>query len=88
MGVKDSLRAFIIEELQWTGEPAELTDDYELIENQVLDSLGLMEVAGYLERQHDVQVDDIDLVASNFSTLAAIDAFVAQKRPAGAAPRR
>lgn len=66
----DRLRAFIVDELGWRG--AELTDDFPLLENRVIDSLGLFRIVGFLETQYGVKIDDGELVPSNFATLDAI----------------
>jgi acyl carrier protein len=66
------VRDFIIEELCWRGDRAELTDDYLLLENGVIDSLGLLRIVEFLESQYGVKIDDRELVPTNFATLAAI----------------
>jgi acyl carrier protein len=76
----ERLRRFICGELGWHGEPGELTPDYELIDNGVLDSLGIFRAVGFLEDEFGIEVDDDDLVPDNFSTLAAIAALAENKR--------
>jgi len=66
----DRLRNFIVNELGWRG--AELTDDYPLLENHVIDSLGLFQIVGFLETEYDVTIDDGELVPERFATLATI----------------
>lgn len=74
MNTKDAVRHFIVQELRWSGgEPAQLTDDYPLLENSVIDSLGLMQVVQFLENECGVVIADEDLVPENFETLGAIE---------------
>ncbi len=68
----DRLRDFIVDELRWSGPRAELTDDYPLLENHVIDSLGLFRIVDFLEREYGVEVGDEELVPSNFATLSTI----------------
>lgn len=69
----DRLRKFMLDELGWRG--AELTDDYPLLENRVIDSLGLFRVVTFLETECGVRIDDREVVPENFATLTAIQAM-------------
>ena len=66
----DRLREFIVGELGWRGP--ELTDDYPLIENRVIDSLGLFRVVSFLETDCGIRIGDREVVPANFATLTAI----------------
>jgi acyl carrier protein len=72
MASTDRVRDFIVDELRWRGDRAVLTDDYLLLENGVIDSLGLLRIVEFLESQYGVEIDDRELVPTNFATLAAI----------------
>ncbi len=72
MAATDRVRDFIMDELRWRGDRAALTDDYPLLENGVIDSLGLFRIVEFLESQYGVEIDDQELVPTNFGTLAAI----------------
>ena len=72
----DRIRAFIVDELGWRGQ--ELTDDFPLLENRVIDSLGLFRIVGFLETEYGVQVPDDQLVPDNFATLKTIAALAEQ----------
>jgi acyl carrier protein len=74
----DRIRAFIVDELGWQGEV--LTDDFPLLENQVIDSLGLFRIVGFLETEYGVQIPDDQLVPDNFATLETIAGLV-EPRP-------
>jgi acyl carrier protein len=69
------IRKFIIEELRWLGPPAQLTDDFPLLENGVIDSLGLFRIVDFLESEYGVEIDDSELVPSNFASVNAIVAL-------------
>jgi acyl carrier protein len=70
----DRIREFIVAELGWRG--AELTDDYPLLENRVIDSLGLFRIVGFLEQEHGVAIPDDKIVPANFASLQTIAALV------------
>jgi acyl carrier protein len=80
MTVQDDIRRYIIDELGWTGDPGELTDDLDLIEHQVLDSLSVVEFSVLLEQRYGVEVRASELVYEHFHSLGAIAAYVAAKQ--------
>jgi len=54
-----------------------------LLENGVVDSIGVLELVGFLETEFGVAVADEDLNADNFRTVAQIGAFVQAKQGTG-----
>ena|SRR3984893_7624581 len=62
-------------------EPIEaLGLDLDLIENGILDSLAVVEVADFLEDQSGSAVETHELTRSNIGTIAAMAAFVLRRR--------
>jgi acyl carrier protein len=78
--VKDELRRFIVNELNFQGAVTDLTDDFPLLEEAVVDSLGLLNIVTFLESSFGIEVADEDLVPDNFATIATIARFVEAKR--------
>lgn len=82
MNPVDTLQDFIVETLHWNGNKDVLTLDYHLIENGVVDSLGLFTLVGFLEDQFGVVIADEELLPENFSTIGAMVKFIERKQPA------
>jgi acyl carrier protein len=82
MTVADHIRRFVVEELDYVGEPEELTGDLELLEEGVLDSLRIMALVEYLEAAFDIVIDEDDVVAERFETIDAIAGLVTAKQAA------
>lgn len=80
--VQDDIRRYIVDEVGWTGDLSTLTDDLDLIEHRVIDSLSVIELSTLLEQWYGIQVDAVELVYRNFNSLGAIARFVAAKRVA------
>jgi acyl carrier protein len=78
--IEDEVRQFIVEELSDGREDEPITKDYPLLERQVLDSLGLFQLVGFLESEFGIQIDDEELVPTNFGTIGEIARFVEVKR--------
>ena len=62
-------------------EPLDSLDlDLDLIESGILDSLGVVEVADFLEEQSGMPVATEELTRSNIGTIAAMAGFVIRRR--------
>jgi acyl carrier protein len=59
-----------------------LKDTDSLLENGVIDSMGVLDLVEFIETQFNVTVDDEDLVPENFQNIARIAAYVEKKRNA------
>jgi acyl carrier protein len=70
--VAERIRDFLIDEASWDGGRAELTDELPLIENHVIDSMGLLRLVAWLESEYGVTIDDTEVVPSNFGSIEKI----------------
>jgi acyl carrier protein len=75
----EQIRDFLIDEANWDGPRAELTDDLPLIENRVIDSMLLLRLVAWLEAEYRVAIDDADVVPSNFGSIGQISRLLASK---------
>ena len=82
MSTEDRIRQFIVGELRYSGAASDLTAEYPLLENEVVDSLGLFELVSHLEETYGVEIADDDLVPENFESIASIARLVDAKRAA------
>ena len=69
----------------------QLDDRDSLLESGIVDSIGILEIVNFVEQNFAVRVSDDDLVPENFASVAAIAAFVQQRKesllgPEGAIP--
>jgi acyl carrier protein len=76
--ISDKVKAFISTELMFEDSGGALTDETPLLEG-VIDSLGLMQMISFIEEEFDVAIDDAEVTASNFRTVADIERLVEQK---------
>ncbi|MFD4023142.1 acyl carrier protein [Streptomyces sp. NPDC058576] len=80
--VNDPIRTYIVQEFL-AGEDAEdLTDDFDLIESTVVNSLGLVRLISWISETYRIPVDDIPLEPAAYRTLADIRGFVGRAAPA------
>ncbi|MEU6073981.1 acyl carrier protein [Micromonospora sp. NPDC047074] len=78
--IADRVRNFVVHDLNWSGDPAQLTEDFPLIDERVVDSLGLLGMVSFLESEFGISVDDTEITPTHFGTLGSIERYVADKR--------
>jgi acyl carrier protein len=84
MDVKSRVRQYIVDSILMVGDGAELGDRTSLLERNILDSTGVLELASFLEETFQIKVADHDLVPANLDTLDGIAAYVSRKRATAA----
>ena len=77
--ITDKIRSFIIQQFPAARRRPIGVDDH-LLQNGVIDSLGVLNLVGYLEKEFGVAVSDEDLLPENFASLGRMAAFVEAKR--------
>jgi len=83
MIISDSIKTFIATELIQDDIDDVVEDDTPLIDNGVIDSLGVMKLVAYLEETFAITVAPDDLVPENFETPKLITALVAARMKDG-----
>jgi acyl carrier protein len=75
----DAIEKFIVEEITGDLVPGPLAHDEDLLAADLIDSLGITELVGFLEGRFGISVGDEDLTPDNFRSVDAIVAFVDRK---------
>jgi len=73
--VREKIRAFLVRQFP-RARVRGLMDTDALLESGVLDSLGVLELVAYLEKEFEISIADEQLVLENFQTIERIAAFV------------
>ena len=76
--VEQKIQAFLVDKFP-LARKAGVSTNTPLLENGILDSLGILDIVGYLEGEFNITFHDDELVPENFQSLAAISAFVVEK---------
>lgn len=77
--VADSVRQFILGHFP-PARRRPLGETDPLLESGIIDSLGVLDVVGFLESEFEVIVDDEDLVSENFQSIGQIASFIKRKQ--------
>lgn len=78
MARTDDIKRYLIDQFLLEVTVEEIEDDFDLLANGVIDSLGLLTLVGWLENTYELDIDALDIVPDNFRSVASIDAFLAQ----------
>lgn len=77
--LRDAVRHFILENFLPGENPKNLTDETELKESGILDSLSTLKLVTFLEERFKVEFEADDLDAGNLATIASIERLVQSK---------
>ena len=78
-GLNQEIRAFIEGRFPLVASNG-LGDEDSLLDTGAIDSLGLLDVVGYLEDELGLEIDDEDMSPENFDSIAELTRFVERKR--------
>lgn len=81
--VLDHVRQFVTDHYLYRFPDISLTDDLNLLESGVIDSLGVIELVGEVEQHFSVPVRDIDVTEENFGSVTGVVEFVARQQANG-----
>ena len=78
MSATDTIKEYILAEYL-PGTPAgELDLSYDLLENGVVDSLGLLRLVAWVGEKYHIPVDEVEISPDNFRSVHEISRFVEQ----------
>jgi acyl carrier protein len=80
--VSQIVRAFILENFLPGEDPKNLTDDTELKESGILDSLSTLKLVAFLEEQFAIELEANDLESANLASIGNIERLVKSKMAA------
>jgi acyl carrier protein len=76
------IRDFIARNLLFSGEGFPYADDASLLDEGIIDSLGVMELLEFVQKTFQIVVDQREVVPENFDSVSKLTAFVDSKRRA------
>ncbi|MGW7416286.1 phosphopantetheine-binding protein [Streptomyces sp. NPDC054863] len=75
-----AVKRFVVEEFLPDVAPQDLDDSLDLLDEGVIDSLGLLKVIAWIESAYEIDTDEVDLDPESFRSAAAIAAFIESSR--------
>ena len=83
--VEDTVRDFIVANFLFGDTTRAVRDDDSLLEHGIIDSTGILELVGFVEKTWSITVKDADIVPANFDSIGRIAAYVANNAGQSAA---
>jgi acyl carrier protein len=77
--ISESVRQFIHNQFPLSRRRP-LGDADPLLESGIVDSLGVLDIVGFIESEFRIVVDDDDLTPENFQSIRRMTAFVEKKK--------
>lgn len=82
--INTDIRTFIVENFLFGDTTQPLADDASLIESDLVDSTGILELVAFLEDHFGITIADSEIVPANLDSIASIGGFVSSKTRAEA----
>lgn len=79
MSIINSVEKFLLTEIAADLGKQSLDPSEDLLEQRVIDSMGILKLVVFLEKTHNIKVMDEDIVPEHFQSLNSIASFVEQK---------
>ncbi|MBZ5495997.1 MAG: acyl carrier protein [Acidobacteriia bacterium] len=80
---RNAIRSFILSHFPLARQRSILDDD-PLLDSGIVDSLGVLELVGYLESKFGLTITDEELLPGNFQSISSLARFVVQKKDGAA----
>ncbi|MET0225222.1 MAG: acyl carrier protein [Dokdonella sp.] len=74
--IRAAVRAYILENLMFSSNAADLPDDASLLDRGIIDSTGVLELVMFIEERFHIKVKDSDMLPQNFDTVDHLTRFV------------
>jgi acyl carrier protein len=79
MTIRDQVRQFIIKNF-YLPKPENLKDEVSFLDSGVIDSTGVLELVGFIEKQFGIVVDNGEMVPENLDSIANVVGFIERKK--------
>jgi len=79
MNPMEIIHDFLVKEILLEPQNSSLTCSTSLLEEGIIDSTGILELVGFIERTFLITFDDEELIPDNFASIAAIAAYIERK---------
>ena len=74
--IRTAVRGYILENLMFSSNAADLPDDASLLDRGIIDSTGVLELVMFIEERFHIKVKDSDMLPQNFDTVDHLTRFV------------
>lgn len=80
MEIQNQLRDYIVSQFMYDQPNAKLAAEDDLLNEGIVDSMGILQIVNFLEEKFGVAVSDEEITPENFRSLGTLTDFIMQKR--------
>ena len=77
--IAEQIQGYIARNLLFSDGEVDLDGDVSFLEEGIIDSLGVLELVSFIEKQFGVGVADDELIPDNFDSVNSLTSFVCRK---------
>lgn len=77
--ISEELRSFALENFLFGQDGDSLSDDVSFLGSGIIDSTGILELIGFVERTYGFRLEDEDIVPDNLDSIGKLTRFVERK---------
>jgi len=81
--VPEKIRNFIARNFLFTDQGFDYPDETSFLKEGIIDSLGIIELVSFVEKEFGISVADQELLPSNFDSVARLTAYISAKKANG-----
>jgi len=74
-----TVKKFVVNNFLFGKAPEDFSDDDSFIERGIIDSTGILELIGFLERTYSIQITDDEMIPENLDSLSRVVKFIDKK---------
>ena len=86
--IEEQIKHFIAQNLLYSADGFTYPDDASFLQEGIIDSLGVMQLVEFVEKDFHVTVNRLEVTPDNFDSLGKLAGFVRRKLGAQASPAR
>jgi acyl carrier protein len=79
MSIESRIRTHLANNVLFTGDEFEFEDDDSLLDEGIIDSIGVMELVLFVKQDFGITVDDRDVTLENFDSVNKLASFIRRK---------
>jgi len=83
-GIGATVKQFVVDNFLFGKDPEGFYDDDSFLERGIIDSTGVLELIGFIERTYSIRINDDEMLPENLDSLNRVVKFVNKKMNSGA----
>ena len=76
---RTTIRGYMLENFLFSDDPADLDDEASFQATRIIDSMGMMELISFLEKEFSLKVEDSEMTPENLDSVNRLAAYIERK---------